>query len=792
MSTKGKTYLITGIISGVVYLLFCLMVIHIKLVLAENPDMDILTGISEGMTDMAKQPFAIFPIPQGSFLIIIGITAVIAFIVFSVTSNAKLKQHYDSATAQGKARWMSGKELINYCIHMVEPLGQKRTDGKYNMILARKLMMSMDSRGISDHNNFEKMRNNNVFAIGGSGAGKSFGLVGPNILQANCSMIITDPSGGLFKDYGWFLEYEGYRIKCLNLANMEKGNHYNPFNYIKDDKDIEVLVNTLISNTTPPESHSGDPFWEKSETALLLALIAYLFHYAPAKFKNFSNVMALLRLADMNESDETAQTQLDIMFAEAEEKDPEGFAAKQYATFKLAGVKTMKSILISCAVRLQQFDLRVVADLTDTDDIDLDSIGDEKTALFVIIPTGDTTFNFIAAMMYSQLFQRLYDYAENTARYSQLVLDSEGEVIRTFRANSPEGSKRAREKGEKFLNKAKTAYIKEDKNTGLFYIYSQDNKILRYSNKKEKAEEFLASMRNGKVVKNTEGRPGDRLPIHTRFLLDEFANTGRIPNFQEKVATIRKYEISVTIILQSLQQMQNLYEKEWESISGNCDNTIYLGGGSDTVTAKWMSELMGKETRKIQSLNFNSGNQGGSEGIQIAGVELMAPADLRVMDERDCIVLQKSLYPYKGRKYPAAKHPNWKYVAKTPGYKFNGRRQSFLYKEYLKAGITDESEEEITLTVTPETKEEENNRKAINEDFKKKTEEIKNNKDILREPIVGQPSELLADDDDFAEEVLKVSSEEEVEEIVESIVESDEISESEVEFEAQTRTSFLD
>ena len=786
MSKKAQTYLVSGIVLFIFYIFAVFYFIHVKLVLYENEGMKINDGINEGLKDLASQPFAITPLPPNTIMPILLVTFVLAFLIFMVISNAQLRAHYDNKTVQGSARWLTGQELAEYTKNMVEPLGQNKVDLQKNMILAQKMLMSMDSRGISDFNKFKKMRNMNVFVIGGSGAGKSFGLVGPNILQANCSYIVTDPSGGLFKDYSWFLEHNGYRVKCFNLDHMEKGNHYNPFNYIHSDKDIQILVTTLISNTTPPEQHSGDPFWEKSETALLTAIIAYLYHYAPKKYQNFSNAMRLLRAAEVKENDDTAKSPLDMLFEEAEEKDPEGFAIKEYKTFKMGAGKTLKSILISAAVRLQAFDLTDVADLTDTDDIDLDSIGDEKTALFVIIPTGEKTFNFLASMMYSQLFQRLYSYCENTAQYSQIVVDGNGDIVRTFRAESPEEADVAKKRAENFLKKAHTATIKEDKNAGLFYVYSKDNKILRYSNTKEKAEEFLHALKHGTVKKNS----GGRVPVHVRFLLDEFANTGKIPEFQEKVATIRKYEISVTIILQSLQQMKNLYEKEWEAISGNCDNTIYLGGGADTVTTEWFEKLLGKETRDVQGTSINAGNQGGSMSINRQGVSLMSAAEMRELPEDECIVLQKSIPAYKGKKFPAANHPNWHYVSDTPDYIFDGKRQSFLYREYVKAGIDENEKEQTLLEVVPETKDEKEKREKKNEDERKKADELRNNKDINREPIAKQPTEIDEKSDDFVEEELKSSSEEDIEEIVESLIDSDDISDDEFEFESQSRLSY--
>lgn len=787
MSKKKKNYLILGIVFWFIYLICAFFFIHIEHVSHEDPALNFAEAFVEGINDTIKHPLQILPFAPGTITKLMVVTVMLVLIMVIMIASYKSKEHYDNDTAQGDAKWLQDKDFAEYNKKFTEPFGSKKNDGKNNMILAGKMFMSMDNKGIADHNNHNG-RNMNVFVIGGSGAGKSFGLVGPNILQANCSYVITDPSGGLYQDYGWFLENMGYKVKCFNLDHMERSNHYNPFNYIHSDKDVEVLVTTLISNTNPPEKTGGDPFWEKSETALLHALIAYLFHYHDKKYQNFSNVMCLLRAAEVNEYDDSAQSPLDLMFEQAEEIDPEGFAIKQYKIFKMGAGKTLKSILISCAVRLQAFDLVDVANLTDTDDIDLDSVGDEKTALFVVIPTGEKTFNFLASMMYSQMFQRMYAYCENSARYSQLVVDGDGELVRTFRADTQEEVFAAHDAAQKFLERAQSAEIKEDQQNGLYYVYSKDNRILKYSNTREKATEFLQSLKHGKVVQNG----GNRMPIHVRFLLDEFANTGKIPDFQEKVATMRKYEISVTIILQSLQQMQNLYEKEWEAISGNCDNTIYLGGGADTVTTEWMSKLLGKETRAVQGMSFNSGMSGGGNvSINRQGVELFAPSQLRTMDESECIVLQKSLHAYKGKKFPATNHKNWKYVAETPDYLFNEERSLFIHEEYVKAGNFVNSVEVSDLEVLQENEEEKVAREKRNEEEHRKAEEYQNNKDITGEPLIDLPKEISVTDDTFATETLGVQQAEDIEEIVESLVESNDIDDMEMIFISQERMSYM-
>lgn len=330
-----------------------------------------------------------------------------------------------------------------------------------NMIFSKEVYMSMDTR--------KTRRNNNVLVIGGSGAGKSRFVVKPNLLQANCSYVITDPSGELLETMGSYLERKGYEVRVFNLVQMEHSNTYNPFNYIRNDQGVLTMINALIKNTTPKGSSSNDPFWEKAETALLQALSFFLMSECNPEDRNFSNVMKLLREAEVKEGQEDFDSTLDILFKDLAERDPEHIAVRQYAVFKQAAGKTAQSILVSCSVRLAVFNMEVINKLTGTDDIDLGTLGDKKVALFCITPTADTTFNFLVSLMYTQLFETLYNHAETECK-------------------------------------------------------------------------------------------GKRLKHHVRFLLDEFANIGTIPDFEQKLATMRKYEISCTIIIQALAQLKTMYK----------------------------------------------------------------------------------------------------------------------------------------------------------------------------------------------------------------------------------------
>lgn len=768
-ASKRMTKRVAIIIGIIVYLFLVFYILHFFIMQRET-DLSFGKLFGAAWEDLLKQPFAILPLPMNGVLIILGMTVIGALLGIDMVKQAQLRKHYDPDTVNGDSKWLLDEFLEDYDRRFTEPFGEKGHDGKGNMILSHDMFMSLDNRGIGDHNNHNS-RNANVFAVGGSGAGKTFGLVGPNIMQANCSYVITDPSGELFQNYGTFLERQGYRIKCFNLDHMEWGNHYNPLSYLETDKDIAVLVTTLITNTTPPDQKGGDPFWEKSEVALLNALIAYLVHYCEPIERNFSAVMELLRLAEVNENDDQAESPLDLLFKDIETIDENSYALKQYRTFKMGAGKTLKSILISVSVRLQSFDLEDVANLTDTDDIDLHSIGDERTALFVIIPTGEKTFNFLASMMYAQLFQMSYTYCENTAIFSQCVYDSNNELIRTFRANSEMESERvAKIKAEGFLEKARTATVEHNEEYSLYMIRARDGTCLCYRRTEEDANNALQALQNGYVKRLNK----KRLPIHLRFLLDEFANTGKIPEFQEKVATIRKYEISVTIILQSLQQMKNLFENEWEAISGNCDNTIYLGGGADLTTTEWISKLIGKETRTVMNGSVKDGHM--EMSYNRTGVELYTPEQLRTMPEDECIVLQKSLDPYRGLKFKATEHKNWKFCDGHERYVFNGERQANLYAEYIRAGEIGLEEADLNMTGhgTPveDSPEESEVKDAKNKIGEEHAREIRDNMDADGNPIIGGPE--TAEAAPIAER-MKVTESEHLKETETSLVEDNEL-----------------
>lgn len=434
--------------------------------------------------------------------------------------------------------------------------------GSKNMVFTKDVFMSMDTR--------KTRRNNNVLVIGGSGTGKSRFFVKPNMLQANASFVITDPSGELLETMGGFLEQEGYEIRVFNLVQMEHSNSYNPFHYIRNQEGVLIMINALIKNTTPKGSSSSDPFWEKAETALLQAICFYLVSECNEEDQNFSSVMRLLRCAKAVEGQEDQDSTLDIMFKDLAAKDPEHIAVQSYAVFKSAGGgKTAQSILISCQTRLQTFNLDAIKNLTNVDNIDLGSVGDKKVALFCITPSADTTFNYLVALLYTQLFETLYFHAETQCE-------------------------------------------------------------------------------------------GKRLKYHVRFLLDEFANVGTIPDFSQKLATMRKYEISCSIIIQALSQLKSMYKDDWEVLVGNCDSCLFLGG-SDATSLEYISKKLGKETIRTVNNSRSYGRQGSSSmSYNKAGRELMTTDELGVMDNENCVLFIRGLYPFFSTKYPLERHPNYK------------------------------------------------------------------------------------------------------------------------------------
>ena len=488
--------------------------------------------------------------------LLIGIAGalILRLAVYMKGKNAKKYRH---GMEYGSARWGTPADIAPYM----------DKDFFNNIPMTQTERITMSSRPKQP----KYARNKNILVIGGSGSGKTRFFCKPSLLQAHSSYVCTDPKGTLLPEVGSFLERKKYQIKCLNLINFKKSMRYNPLAYIRSEKDILKLVNALILNTKGEGEKSSEDFWVKAERLYYSALIGYIWYEAPEEERNFITLLDLINASEAREDDETYQSPVDILFQQLEEKEPDHFAVKQYRKFKMAAGKTLKSILISCGARLAPFDIKELRDLMETDELELDTLGDSKTALFVIISDTDSTFNFAAALMYSQLFNLLCD----------------------------------------------------------------------------KADDFY----------------GGRLPVHVRLILDEFANIGQIPNFDKLIATIRSREISASIILQSQSQLKTIYKDAADTIVGNCDSTLFLGG-KEKSTLKEISELLGKETIDSYNQSENRGAQT-SHGLtyQKLGKELMTQDELAVMDGGKCIFMLRGVRPFLSEKYDLTKHPNYRYTA---------------------------------------------------------------------------------------------------------------------------------
>lgn len=499
---------------------------------------------------------------------IVGMT-VIRLVVYFRGKNAK---KYRQGIEYGSARWGNAQDIAPYMDN----------DFSNNVILTQTERLTMSSRP----KNPKYARNKNILVIGGSGSGKTRFFCKPNLMQMHSSYVVTDPKGTVLVECGKLLQRGGYRIRVLNTINFRKSMHYNPFAYLRSEKDILKLVNTIIMNTKGDGEKAGEDFWVKAERLLYCALIGYIWYEAPEEEKNFITLLELINASEAKEDDEEYQSPVDLLFSQLEEKDPDHFAVKQYKKYKLAAGKTAKSILISCGARLAPFDIKELRDLLEYDELELDTLGDRKTALFLIMSDTDTTFNFVIAILQSQLFNLLCDKADD--------------------------------------------------------VY------------------------------------GGRLPVHVRCILDEFANIGQIPNFDKLIATIRSREISASIILQSQSQLKSIYKDAADTIAGNCDTTLFLGG-KEKSTLKEISEILGKETIDSFNTSENRGTQV-SHGLnyQKLGKELMTQDEIAVMDGGKCILQVRGVRPFFSDKYDITKHPNYKYLADAD------KRNEFDIERYIK------------------------------------------------------------------------------------------------------------
>lgn len=530
-------------ITRVLYFLGIIPVIWIALLVApysKNGLIEIIKNSSEAISS----PFNIIFVENSIRTILIFLI----IYIFSILVYESTRKNYRRREENGSAKWGEAKKINK----------KYKQPNNYNKILTKNVSLGLNGR--------KHRRNVNVLVIGGSGAGKTFSYCKPNVMQCNTSYVVLDPKGEIVKDTGYLLEKNGYDVKVLDLINMEKSHCYNPFTYLRNDNDVQKLVTNLFKATTPKGSTSNDPFWDTAASMLLLALIFYLKYEAPEEEQNFVMVMELLRAGDVKEDDDDYVSPLDMLFNRLETTNPEHIALKYYRNYRSGSAKTLKSIQVTLAARLEKFNLESVAQLTQTDELDLPSLGEKKVALFAIIPDNDTSFNFLVSILYTQLFQQLFYLAD--------------------------------------------------------YKY------------------------NGS------------LPIHVHFVMDEFANVSLPDDFDKILSVMRSREVSVSIILQNLAQLKALFEKQWESIVGNCDEFLYLGGNEQS-THKYVSELLGKETIDTNTYGKTSGSHGSySTNDQIAGRELLTPDEVRMLDNQYALLFIRGERPVKDFKFNLKEHFN--------------------------------------------------------------------------------------------------------------------------------------
>ena len=483
------------------------------------------------------------------------------------------QKNYRRGEEHGSARWGGARQICKK--YSQKPYSQ-------NILLTQNFRISLDTH--------KHRRCLNILVVGGSGAGKSRGFALPNIMQCCCSMVITDPKAELLRKTGGLLEKKGYEVRVFDLINPDTSFCYNPFEYVHDDKDVLRLISNLIQNTTPKGSQSSDPFWEKSETALLQALMLYLLHEAPPEEQNFAMIMEMLGSAQVKEEDEDYESPLDILFDRLEMRDPDSIAVKQYHIYKQAAGKTAKSILISVGVRLAAFNLPQIAKLTNTDELDLSSMGERKVALFCCIPDADTSLNYLVGMIYSQLFQTLYYMADRVH--------------------------------------------------------------------------------------------GGALPVPVNCIMDEFPNVSLPNEFEKILATCRSRSIYCSIIIQNMSQLKALFKDSWESLVGNCDEFLYLGG-NEKETHKYVSELLGKETIDTNTYGQTKGKSGSySTNFQQSGRELLQPDEVRMLDNQNALLFIRGERPILDAKYDLMKHPNIRYTEDGGAGPFNYAKAPLAHDDF--------------------------------------------------------------------------------------------------------------
>lgn len=565
---------------------------------------DGLVGIVEGFPNALASPFSISICEDSVKAVLIFIAAYMIGIGIYLST----KRNYRRGEEHGSAKWGDAFQLNKK---------YKAKADSDNKILTQNVKIGLDGR--------QHRRNLNVLVCGGSGAGKTRFYCKPNLMQANTSLVVLDPKGENLKAVGGLLKQKGYEVRVLDLINMDRSHCYNPFVYLRDDNDVQRLATNLFKSTTPKGAQSNDPFWDNAAQMLLLAMIFYLKYEAPEEEQNFAMVMEMLRAGEIDEDDGASYSPLDRLFYTLGDKNPNHIAYKYYKDYHSGSAKTLKSIQITLAARLEKFNLESLAGLTMTDELELDKMGERKTALFALIPDNDTSFNFLVSILYTQLFQQLF-------------------------------------------------YVADHKYNG-------------------------------------------RLPVHVHFCMDEFANVSLPDDFDKILAVMRSREVSVSIILQNMAQLKALFEKQWESIAGNCDEFLYLGG-NESSTHKYVSEMLGKETIDTNNYNRSFGRNGSySTGYQLSGRELLDQAEVRMLDNNYALLFIRGELAVKDLKYDILRHPNIKLTE-------DGGAQPYIH------GVVEDDIADISIIGMREIK----NGETLDEDKPEETGyELLSDEDLLNE-----------------------------------------------------------
>ena len=696
-------------IMGIIYLALMLWAQHYLVVNQTEPDLDLQSKAIKALSNIIASPFEIFPPNLTLLVVMLAAAGAVAAIIYTNVLARRQRRVDNLDTVNGDGHIMTPKELKEYNILRTDPFGKESNNGEKNIILSKEMKLTMDTSAKKYNGETFLARNCNILILGCSGSGKTRYFVGPNLLQFNANYVITDPSGEILSDYGKALEYEGYKVKVFNLTDVYASNRYNPFHYIKTEKDALILVNTLIKNTTPPKAHKGDDFWEKMETCLITACVLYLWHtQEDERQQTFEKVIDLLHESDIDENDSTVESPLDRMFADLEAEDPENLAVTNYKTFKMGAGKTLKETLLSVGVRLQAFKLADIKYLTAKDELELDRFADTKQALFIIIPTGDSTFNFLAAMLYSQLFMTLYTHCETNAEFGHMAVLDDSNILKVEHAEGRDDTERAKNVIASFCASVKKGTkIEYNAETSLYEIRTQDtNELVAWRGIEADAKKLQKRLSEIHSVQCAR-----KCPNHVRMILDEFANIGEIPDFDKKLATIRKYSISCSIILQGITQLKTMYEKDWNTLANNCDTKVLLGS-DDTETNKFIIEKIGKKTTKTASFSYKKDIQEGMN-VSRSSLEVLTVDQIARMSDMDCLVLVRSHPVYIGPKYDLLDHPNYEIASETRGkFKINSapeaanRRQGPHWKQkQLKAQqLAEASTAESTSTEERELK----------------------------------------------------------------------------------------